>query len=203
MNHPSFVDHTPQTAPAASAPYLARAAGHFGFVPGPLARMAASPALVEAFVTGQPLFEGKTRLSRLEREVVVMEVSVHNGCEYCVAMHTGLLRGMAAPPELIEGLRQRRPLGDGRLEALRSFVARVLATRGAVGDLALGAFLAAGYDQQQALDVVLGIGLFTLSTYANRLTGVPLDAAFEPFRWREVRASAPAGEAPASGAAAR
>jgi alkylhydroperoxidase family enzyme len=66
----------------------------------------------------------------------------------------------------------------------------VLATRGAAGEDCLRAFFAAGYDAGQALDVVLAIGASTLSTYANRLTGVPLDGAFAPFRWEAPRAGA-------------
>jgi hypothetical protein len=35
--------------------------------------------------------------------------------------------------------------------------------------------MAAGYTTQNALEVVLGIGTYTMSTLANRLTGAPVD----------------------------
>ena len=47
------------------------------------------------------------------------------------------------------------------------------------GNHALRAFLAQGYTGQNALEVVLGIGAYTMSTLANRLTGAPID---EPLR---------------------
>jgi alkylhydroperoxidase family enzyme len=46
-------------------------------------------------------------------------------------------------------------------------------TAGDVDDLAMESFLAAGYTPRQALDVVLGIGAYTISTFANRLTRAP------------------------------
>jgi uncharacterized peroxidase-related enzyme len=183
MTQLAFTDHTVETAGPEAGPALARARQQFGFVPGALARMASSPGLVQGFSAVHAIFERQAKLTPLEREVVVMAVSVYNACHTCVALHTGLLRRLQAQPALIEALREGREIGDPRLEALRRFVERVLATRGAVGEPALAAFLAAGYDHQQALDVVLAIGTFTLTTYANRLTGVPLDPAFEPFRW--------------------
>jgi alkylhydroperoxidase family enzyme len=57
----------------------------------------------------------------------------------------------------------------------------VLQSTGDVGDAALKEFRAHGYSDQNALEVVLGIGAYTLSTFANRLTGAPLDEALVPF----------------------
>jgi uncharacterized peroxidase-related enzyme len=183
MNDTAFVSHTVESAPAEVKPHLVRARQQFGFIPGPLARMATSPGLVEAFNATLPIFETRSSLTALEREVVVMVVSRHNGCEYCVALHSAQLRRHQAPAELVEALRAGQAPADPRLAALAAFAERLLATRGAVGEAALRAFLEAGYTRQQALDVVLAIGVFTLTTYANRLTGVPLDPPFEPFRW--------------------
>ena len=53
-----------------------------------------------------------------------------------------------------------------------------------VGDDALRALLAAGYTRQNALEVVLGIGTYTMSTLANRLTAAPLDDALAPYTTR-------------------
>lgn len=43
-------------------------------------------------------------------------------------------------------------------------------TAGGVTDEQLTAFTDAGFDRAQALEVVLGIGAYTLSTFANRMT---------------------------------
>lgn len=44
-----------------------------------------------------------------------------------------------------------------------------------MADTDLDAFLAHGHTPRNALEVVLGIGTYTLSTLANRLTRAPLD----------------------------
>jgi alkylhydroperoxidase family enzyme len=104
-----------------------------------------------------------------------MTVATRNSCAICVAMHTARLAALDAPDGVIAALRQAAPLPDRRLEAARVFTLRLLDTAGAVGDDALRAFLAGGYTTQNALEVVLGIGTYTMSTLANRLTGAPVD----------------------------
>ncbi|MFO0740373.1 MAG: hypothetical protein U0270_31040 [Labilithrix sp.] len=83
----------------------------------------------------------------------------------------------------IGALRRGAPVPDARLEALRVFTVAVLATHGDVSDADRVAFAAAGFDARHALDVVVGIATYTLSTFANRLTRAPLDAPLEPYRW--------------------
>ena len=52
-----------------------------------------------------------------------------------------------------------------------------------MGEAALRAFLARGYTTQNALEVVLGIGTYTMSTLANRLTGAPVDEQLAVPAW--------------------
>ena len=73
------------------------------------------------------------------------------------------------------------PLPDERLEAIRAFTLAVLDTAGDVSDQTLQDFLAHGYTTQNALEVVLGIGTYTMSTLANRLTGAPVDDQLAAF----------------------
>ncbi len=181
----TFIDHTPATAPAGAAAVLEATQRKFGFIPAAAARMAESPALSAAFGRLLGQFEASA-LGPVEREVLATTVGVEVGCGVCVALHSASLTRLA--PELVGPLRARRPIGDPRLEAVRLFVLEVLRTRGAVDDAGLDGFLAAGFDRRQALDVVLGVGLYVMSTYANRLTRAPLDPPFEPFRWEEAQA---------------
>ncbi len=177
-----FSTLTPDTAPTGAGPALAHAQRQFGFIPSPLARMAASPTAVEAFGKLLGLFD-RSSLGPLEREVLALTVARFNGCHYCMAMHSAMLAGTAEGAPLVGALREGTALPSPRLEALRRFVLRVLETRGAVGSEAEQALLLAGFGAREALDVVVGVATYTLSTYANRLTDAPLDAAFEAHRW--------------------
>ena len=163
-----FTQHTLESAPARSRPLIERTVAHLGHLPDAVARLAESPEMLDGFLQANARFEAST-LDPLAREVVVLVVATRNGCRLCVAMHTGRLRELDAPAELIRALRDGEPLADPRLEALRRFTLRAYATTGEVPDDELASFLAAGFTRRNALEVVLGIGTYTMSTFANRL----------------------------------
>jgi AhpD family alkylhydroperoxidase len=175
-----FTDHTIESAPPASRRSMTATSNHLGYLPSATARWAASPQLLEGFGKLSGLFESCT-LDPVAREVVVMTMATRNGCHLCVAMHTARLTALGADAELVATLRSAGPVADERLAAIRSFTLRVLDTAGQVGDEAMHAFLASGYTTQNALEVVLGIGTYTMSTLANRLTAAPVDEQLSAF----------------------
>jgi len=179
----TFTEHTVESAPAAARRFLTATRDHLGYLPAGLARMAASPQLIDGFLKLTAIFDGSV-LDPVAREVVIMTVATRNGCHICVAMHTARLAALGASPDLITALRDAEPLPDERLDAIRVFTLRVLATAGDVGDEALRDFLARGYTTQNALEVVLGIGTYTMSTLANRLTGAPVDDQLAAYAWQ-------------------
>jgi AhpD family alkylhydroperoxidase len=175
-----FPDHTIESAPAAARRSMAATEKHLGYLPAAVARMAVSPHLLDGFGKLSAIFESST-LDPVAREVVVMTIAARNHCHICVAMHTARLAALGADPDLIAGLRSGAPLTDEHLEAIRVFTLSVLATAGDVGDEVLRTFLTSGYISQNALEVVLGIGTYTMSTLANRLTRAPLDDHLAAF----------------------
>jgi AhpD family alkylhydroperoxidase len=182
-----FTDHTIESAPPAARRSMRGVAREFGYLPAGVARMAGSPQLLDGFLRLNGMFE-RSSLAPLDREVIVMTLATRNGCHICVAMHTARLTRLGAGADLITALRAAAPLPGGRLEALRVFTLRVLDTAGDVGDEAVRAFLAQGYTSQNALEVVLGIGTYTMSTLANRMTGAPVDDQLSAFAWHSAHA---------------
>ena len=177
-----FTAYEPDTAPAAARPVMAGVRRTLGHLPAAVGLMAGSPELLKGFLAANAAFEA-TDLDPVAREVVVLTVATRNGCHLCVAMHTATLVRHGAAPELIEALRTGSTLPDSRLEALRRFTVAVLDHRGAVPDADLDALLAAGWQPRHALDVVLGVGTYTISTFANRLTEAPLDEPLAAYAW--------------------
>ncbi|MBU8858324.1 MULTISPECIES: carboxymuconolactone decarboxylase family protein [unclassified Micromonospora] len=178
-----FTAYEPDTAPAAARPVMAGVRRTLGHLPAAVGLMAGSPELLKGFLAANAAFEA-TDLDPVAREVVVLTVATRNGCHLCVAMHTATLVRHGAAPELIEALRTGATLPDPRLEALRRFTVAVLDHRGAVPDADLDALLAAGWQPRHALDVVLGVGTYTISTFANRLTEAPLDPPLMAYAWQ-------------------
>ncbi len=181
-----FTDHTEDSAPAGSRQLMTQTARRMGYLPAAIARMAESPELLTGFLTVSGLFE-RTSLDPVAREVLILTIATRNECHVCVALHTARLARLGCDQELAAGLRDGRALPDLRLEAIRVFTLAVLATAGAVSQQQLRAFLDNGYTRQNALEVVLGIGAYTTSTLANRLTAAPLDDALQPFAWTAPR----------------
>lgn len=177
----TFHAHDAETAPVGARSTVQAITDKFGYLPAPVALMAESPELLLAFTRSNALFE-KTTLTPLEREVVILTIATGNDCHVCVAMHTAALTRAGAPAEVTTALRSGTPLPDPRLEALRRFTVAVLDDRGAVTDSTTDAFLVY-FTARNALEVVLGVGTFTLSTFANRMTDAPLDAPLVPFAW--------------------
>jgi len=175
-----FTQHTIESAPPASRRAMTAVSSKQGFLPAGVGLLAESPETLEGFLRMSGVFDTCT-LDALAREVVIMTIAVRNGCHLCVAMHTARLAALGADPAVVADLRAGAPLGDARLEAVRVFTLRVLDTAGEVGEESLNDFLGYGFTRRNALEIVLGIGTYTLSTLANRLTGAPVDEELRAF----------------------
>ncbi|MEV3931808.1 carboxymuconolactone decarboxylase family protein [Streptomyces sp. NPDC049944] len=176
MSAPHFPEHTLDSAPPAGRRTMEAMAGRRGGrVPSAVARLATSPETLNGFLAASAAFESST-LDPLSREVVIMTMATRNACHVCVEMHTERLVSLGAAPELVTALRApgEQPLPDERLEGVRRFTLVALETSGTVGDDSLREFAALGYTARNALEVVLGIGAYTVSTLANRMTGAPV-----------------------------
>lgn len=184
MTAAAFQIHTPETAPEASRDLLLHTLEGFGMIPNLEGVMAEAPSLLASYVSMWDAFE-KTSLSPAERQIVYQAANFENTCNYCVPWHTLLSRNAGMSESDIEALRDGLPLGDVKHEALRLFTKEVVIQRGKIHRAALAAFFAAGYTQQTALEVIMGIAIKTMSNYTNSIAGTPLDAAVEKFAWRK------------------
>jgi alkylhydroperoxidase family enzyme len=182
-----FTHHTHETAPENAKPWMEK-----GFNPNLIAVMAEAPEVLAGY---KELFKrfSQTSLSPLEQHLVMMVVNVENNCDYCVPWHTFMMVGADMPAQVIEGLRNNTLLGDDKLEALRTFTRELVLQRGEVGDDRLQAFLAAGYTQQQALEVIMGVAVKVMSNYVHAIAKPELDAPPQKFAWTK-----PTGEAVAA-----
>jgi alkylhydroperoxidase family enzyme len=75
------------------------------------------------------------------------------------------------------------PLTDPKLEALRTFVLALIEQRGAVAESEKQAFFAAGYTPRQALEILLGVALKTITNYTNALARTPPNPEFGKAVW--------------------
>lgn len=174
--------HDTQTASPASATLLADVASQVGFIPNVFAIIAASTPALAAFVELNSHF-GASSLSAIEREVVQLVASTENDCNYCVAGHTIFARNQQMDELLIDEFRSGAPLGNLRLEALARFTRALIRRNGHDCEPEFYDFVASGYTPEQALEVIVGICVKTMSKLASNAFSVPVDDAFCSCTW--------------------
>lgn len=172
----SFITHTEQSAPEASRPMLAGTRRQFGFLPAAVARQAEAPAVLGTFFQLLKTFEA-TSLTPLEREVIALTVAARNGCELCVELHRRTIERTGCDRTQARALTTSPPnaTGNERTDGLAAFVLSAMIHTGDVDPPTWERFLRAGFSRAQALEVLLGIAAYTLSTFANRLVEAPVD----------------------------
>ncbi len=180
-----FDVHTKDTAQPDAAEMLDSIEMAYGFIPNLYGVFAESPAALKAYMTIGKIFD-ESSFSATERQLIILAVSRYNECDYCMAAHTVVAGMQKVPTEVIEAIREDRPISDDRLEALRTFATAVVEKRGWVSDDDISAFLAAGFSRAQILEVILGVSFKTLSNYTNHVADTLLDEAFETGAWSPV-----------------
>lgn len=173
-----------ESAPEASRPYLEKAKAKNGFIPNLLGVLANAPTALETYLTVSEI-NGRSSFTLAERETVQITAAATHGCSFCVAGHTAISykQGNLAP-ELVNALRDLAPLPDPRLDALARFTRAVIRSRGNVENHELQVFLAAGYGEQQVIEVILGVALATLCNFSNSLAGTELNPELAAYRWQ-------------------
>ncbi|MAG76457.1 MAG: carboxymuconolactone decarboxylase [Colwelliaceae bacterium] len=180
----NFVFNTIESAPSASKPLLESAEKQLGAVPGLYAAMSESPETLKAYFQIHALFEASS-FDAEELTVVWQTINVEHECTYCVPAHTAIAHSMKVDSVLIEALREGQPMTTPKLQALRDFTLAMVRQRGNVTDEQLEAFFAAGYGQQQVMEVILGLSQKVISNYVNHVAKTPVDPMFKDFAWNK------------------
>lgn len=178
----TFQVHTLLSAPEAAKPQLEKAIQKIGFLPNLFGVMAEAPTVPEAYLAVNDIFE-KASLSAEEREVLFLAATYANACTYCIPAHTVIASRVGLPNDVVNAIRDGRSITNPRLEALRVYTESVTETRGRPDGEKTKRFFEVGYTKAQALEVMLGVSIKTLSNYVNHLADIPLDEEFKAATW--------------------
>lgn len=174
-------------APDASRDVLNSLEGEMGSLPNLYRVLAHSPSALRAYAAMNKLLKD-SGLTDEEQQIVLLTASRENRCEYCMAAHSTGARVAGLDEDALESLREGQHIrNDDRLEALRQFTQRMVAKRGRLEDEDIDVFLAAGFDEGNVLDVMLGVAMKTLSNYTNHIAHTPLDERFQDMHWDPSR----------------
>jgi len=165
----SFPKHNLDTSNKDAADLLASVQKKYGFVPDLFTYMAEAPTTLEAYLNLSDLI-AKSSLSAPQAQIVQLAISIENGCDFCETAHVAMAKMNKANAQTITALLNKETIEDKQDRALVDLVLNIVRKRGWLDDADLEAFLAAGFAQQQVLEVILCASIKTLSNYINHLT---------------------------------
>ncbi|WP_426359816.1 carboxymuconolactone decarboxylase family protein [Pseudocolwellia sp. HL-MZ19] len=178
--------HTIESAPEGSKPLLEGSVKAFGMLPNLHGVLAGSPQILEAYQKLHQLFT-ESSFDAEELTVVWQAINVEHGCHYCVPAHTAIAHSMNVDPAITEALRNQAAMPTAKLQALLDMTLIIVRNRGHVSQEELDAFYAAGYAEQQVLDIILALSQKIISNYTNHIGNTPVDAPFETFAWTKAK----------------
>ncbi len=176
---------TESDADPSVAAVLASARQQLGFIPNMYAGMANVPGLLDTYLSGYNHFRNGSNFSPAEQEVILLAISRANACTYCMAAHSTVADMAKVPTEVTDAVRDGKPLLDDRLDILARFTTTLTERRGLPSAADVDDFLAAGFTETDVLQIVLAIGVKTLSNYSNHLLHTPVDEVFAGRTWEE------------------
>jgi uncharacterized peroxidase-related enzyme len=144
------------------APSLER----LGFVPNVLRAYALRPRHLLLWTAWfDEVMKGDSGLTKAEREMIAVVVSVANDCAYCIAAHSAVLRKLTKDPALADAVaadHRRAPISDRMRLALDYAVKLTRDPRTVVeGDVA--GLRDAGWSDEDVMDIAEVTGLFNMS----------------------------------------
>ncbi|MBV8168558.1 MAG: carboxymuconolactone decarboxylase family protein [Alphaproteobacteria bacterium] len=146
-----------------------------GKVPNAYAAIGAlQPAALRAIVNADGVLAAGS-LSKQDSETVKLAVSAATGCDYCVAAHSLLLKLAGLAPEAIRQIREGKPTGDAKRDALVAFAWTLVTTSGTLSDTQVAVIRAAGYTDQQLVEISLAVALVIFTNVFNRINDTVVD----------------------------
>jgi uncharacterized peroxidase-related enzyme len=170
------VDHN--TADPAVAELLGAVKKKLGTVPNLVATMAHSPAVVKAYLGFSQALSGGALPARL-REQIALAVGETNACDYCVAAHTALGKGVGLTEAETCDARQARAASAKEQDALE-FARRLVNDRGVVADSDVERLRRAGYTHGEVGEIVANVALNIFTNYFNHVAGTEVDFPAAP-----------------------
>lgn len=163
-----------EASPAASQPLLQAVTKQLGSAPNLFRVLGNSPAALEGFL-GLNGALGKGKLDGKTRERFALAVAEINGCGYCLSAHTYLGKNLAKLDDAEITANRNGASNDPKADAAVRFAAKIVRERGHVSDADVSAVKAAGYGDDEIVEIVAHVALNTLTNYINEVAKTDID----------------------------
>src|SRR6201999_601296 len=163
------------SATGATAEVYAQLKKSIGSVPNTFAAIGAyGPAALKAVLAADAVLASGS-LSKRDQETIKVIVSGVAGCDYCVAAHSLLGKLAGLKPDELRNIRDGKPTGDAKRDALARFVRKLSETSGTVSDEEFAAIKAAGYSDAQLVEISLAFATTVFTNVFNRINDTEID----------------------------
>ena len=146
----------------------------FGLVPNLFRVVGNSPAALEGYL-GLNGALGKGTIDAKTRERIALAVAEINGCGYCLSAHSYMGANLAKLDDAEILANRRGASTDPKADQAVRFAVKVTAARGHVENSDLEAVRAAGFSDEQIVEIVLHVALNTLTNYVNNVAETVID----------------------------
>lgn len=180
-----YTIYSPETASKDAQVILLQVRENLKFVPNALGAMAESPHVLQAYLQLGELVQ-QTSFSDVERHLLYLTIAREYGSTYCMAAHTMFAAMDNIPDALVQQLREGKMLDDPRLDALQQFAVKMVNTGCNVSEQDIQAFINAGYNQTQIIELSLVMANKLLAVFCLRIMGTDLDEMLAPAKWEQV-----------------
>lgn len=169
--------------PTTTRPELEATQTAYGSIPNLYLGMSNSASMLKLYLCFNKTLAKFGDLSPIEQQVAYLTFSVENNCIYCVSAHSALALLAKMPKEILIELRERRPLSDPKLNAVKTLSLAIQRQQGRVSKEQLDVFLSAGFNHSQVFEIITILAQITMSNYFNHIAETPLDEMFKPVAW--------------------
>jgi len=162
-----------ETAQDASKPLLSAVQQQLGVIPNLFRLVGLSPNSLEGFLG---LFGALSKtLDVKTRERIALAVAQVNGCDYCLSAHTYLGLNLAKLDQAEITRNRSGKSSDAKAAAAVAFARQVAEKRGKVSFADLSEVRAAGYADDEIIDIVSAVALNFLTNLVNNVAETDID----------------------------
>lgn len=147
--------------------------GAFGATPAMFRAVANSTAALKSMWGSFGALGGGVIPAKLGEQIAVA-VADRNACEYCLAAHTALGRKAGASAQEM-ATAQAGESADPKTAAALRFALKLVNDRGQVNDADVQALRAAGFNDEEVVEILAHVALNLFTNYVNVAFAVPLD----------------------------
>jgi uncharacterized peroxidase-related enzyme len=164
-----------ESATGATASVYAQIKKAIGSIPNTFAAIGAhGPEALKAILLADNVLAAGN-LTKRDQETIKLVISGVAGCDYCEAAHSLLGKLAGLKPEELKNIRDGKPTGDAKRDALIRFVRTLAASSGTVSDGDFAAIKAAGYSDAQLVDISLAFATTVFTNVFNRINDTAID----------------------------